>query len=136
MTELAPPAAPPGRGRRAFRWFSLFALVAIPIAVVVWLAAPKATCACSPLPTGTLPASPVTGVVIAVDSAGLGQVHGFTLRGDGGFAYALKLGTLENATEFSPGHLLEHMASSQQVRAYYRLQDGVPTVYRLEDASR
>ena len=84
--------------------------------------------------TPALPASPVEGVVIAVDSAGLGQVSGFTVRAADGFAYVLTLGTLENATEFSPSHLAEHMASSERVRAYYRLEAGTPIVYRLEDA--
>ena len=132
MTEALPPARPSSRGRQAFQWFSLFAIIAIPLAAILWLAAPKASCACTPSPE--LPASPVDGVVVAVDSAGLGQVRGFTLRVDGGLAFDLELGTLENATQFTPGHLAEHMASSQRVRAYYRIENGIPTVYRLEDA--
>src|SRR5215212_7748312 len=98
MTGVAAPAQPvpqPRRGRRAFQWVSLLAVIAIPIAIVVWLAVPRATCACTPLPTSQLPASPVTGIVVAVDSAGLGQVRAFTLRGDGGFAYVLQIGKLE-----------------------------------------
>jgi len=137
MTEVVAPGAPgeqPGR-RRAFQSVSLFAVIAIPIAILLWLAVPRATCACTPVSTRELPASPVTGIVVAVDSAGLGQVRGFTVRGDGGYAYVLQLGALENATEFSPSHLTEHMATSQPIRAYYRLENGVPTVYRLEDAS-
>ena len=70
-----------------------------------------------------------------MDSRGLGQVAGFTLRTATTQTIDLKLGALENASEFSPGHLAEHMASSQQVRAYYRFDNGVPTVYRLEDAT-
>jgi len=132
VTEVTPQAPAPSRGRRAFQWFSLFAIVAIPLAAMLWLAAPKATCACTPSPV--LTPSPVDGVVVAVDSSGLGQVRGFTLRVDGGFAFDLELGSLENATQFSPGHLAEHMASSQRVRAFYRVENGVPTVYRLEDA--
>lgn len=79
-------------------------------------------------------ASPVTGVVIAVDSAGLGQVRDFVIRVADGATVTLAVGTLENATEFSPSHLVEHMASSEPIRAYYRLEDGSPVAYRLEDA--
>ena len=134
MTALAGAAPGPSRGRRAFQWLSLFAVVAIPLAAIVWLAAAPAACACSGSPV-PLPPSPVEGVVIAVDSAGLGQVRRFELRLDGGGVIGLTLGPLENAAEFSPSHLGEHLASSEPVRAYYRLVEGVPTVYRLEDAS-
>jgi hypothetical protein len=81
--------------------------------------------------------SPVDGVIIAVDSAGLGDVRGFTLRpSSGSFAFTFELGTLENPTEFPPGHLAEHLASSQPVRVYFRRsEDGRHVVYRLEDAS-
>ena len=78
--------------------------------------------------------SPVTGVVIAVDSPSLGQVRDFVLRVVDGTTVTLALGTLENATEFSPSHLVEHMASSEPIRAWYRLENGSPVAYRLEDA--
>lgn len=132
MTEVGPQAPAPSRGRRAFQWFSLIAIVAIPLAAILWLAAPKATCACRPAPS--MPPSPIDGVVVAVDSAGLGQVRAFTLRAAGGFDFVLRLGNLENATEFSPSHLAEHLATSQRVRVYYRDESGEPVVYRLEDA--
>ena len=80
--------------------------------------------------------SPVVGVVVRVDSAGLGQVRGFDLRIENGSTVRLTLGVLENAAEFSPSHLAEHQASSEPVRAFYRLEAGVPVVYRLEDAPR
>lgn len=123
------------RGRRTFQWLSAVAILAIPIAVVAWLAMPRDAVPTTPLTTGQIPASPVTGVVIGVDSVGLGQVKSFTLRGEGGAAYSLALGNLENASEFSPSHLLEHMATSQPIRAFYRVESGVPTAYRLEDAT-
>ena len=135
MTERPGRAPTATRGRRAFQWLSLFAVIAIPTAAVLWLALPRETSACTPPATQTLPPSPITGVVIAVDSAGLGQVRGFTLRDPGGDAYDLQVGPLENAAEFSPSHLSEHMASSEPIRAFYRLENGTPTVYRLEDAS-
>jgi len=81
--------------------------------------------------------SPVDGVVLSVDSAGLGDVRGFTLRPTSSpFAFNFTLGTLENPTEFPPGHLAEHLASSQPVRVYFRRsENGEHIVYRLEDAS-
>ena len=79
-------------------------------------------------------ASPVEGVVIAVDSPGLGQVRDFVLRLDDGLTLTLAVGPLENATQFSPSHLAEHLASSEPIRAYYRLENGSPVAYRLEDA--
>jgi hypothetical protein len=81
-----------------------------------------------------MPASPIEGVVVAVDSPSLGEVRGFALRTSDGSLFDLGLGPLENATEFSPSHLGEHMASSQPILAYYRLEAGKPVVYRLEDA--
>jgi hypothetical protein len=43
---------------------------------------------------------------------------------------------LENPTEFPPGHLAEHLASSEPIRAYFREADGKRVVYRLEDVPR
>jgi hypothetical protein len=91
------------------------------------------SCACSQT-APPLPPSPVDGVVVAVDSAALGQVKAFTLRLRDASSVTLTLGALENATEFSPSHLAEHQASSVPVRAFYRLENGAPVVYRLEDA--
>lgn len=88
-----------------------------------------------PIPTsGPLPSSPVIGVVVAVDSPSLGQVNGFALQTPDGSAYDFTMGPLENATEFSPSHLSEHMATSSPIRVFYRLVNGSPVVYRLEDA--
>lgn len=92
-----------------------------------------AACACS-RPGTTLPPSPVDGVVVAVDSAGLGQVRGFELRASDGGTYSFVLGTLENAAEFSPAHLAEHQVSSEPIRVFYRVDTPGPVVYRLEDA--
>lgn len=132
-----------GRGSEAeeARWplrRLLFILVGVPIvaiaafvALLVWAIA--TSCACTPVPV--MPASPVEGVVVSVDAPSLGDVLGFQLRTPGGATYTLKLGTLENATQFSPSHLSEHEATSSPIRAWYRLDNGVPVVYRLEDAS-
>ena len=116
----------------------LVVLVGMPVLVVgafyVYLIYAMSTCGCTPLPT--FPASPADGVVVGVDSAGLGDVRSFNLRLANGGIVSLQLGTLENATEFSPSHLAEHLATSSPVRAYFRISaDGYrAVVYRLEDA--
>jgi hypothetical protein len=92
-------------------------------------------------PTGTLVAStpdissPVVGVVVSVDAAGLNDVRGFVLRVQGAFAFDFVVGQLENPTEFPPGHLAEHQATSQPVRVFFRLDNGERVAYRLEDAA-
>lgn len=85
------------------------------------------------------PASPpaeasVVGVITVVDSAGLADVHGFTLRTDDGRSMTFVLGTLENAAAFPPGHLGEHLASSEPVRVWFREGGGGRVAYRIEDA--
>ena len=128
------PGPASSRGRRAFQWLSLFAIVAIPLLLVASLAAPKSACACSPTPPPT-PASPVEGVVVAVDSSGLGRVAGFTVRLADGSTIIFELGALQNPTEFPPGHVAEHLASSQPVRVFFSADSDRLVVYRLEDAS-
>jgi hypothetical protein len=111
-------------------------LVAVAAAVVVTVGAAFgiAACAVGGSPAPSLPASPVDGVVVHVDSTGLANVTGFTMRLPGGATLALTLGTLENAGQFASGHLAQHEATGSPVRAYFVLSGGVPTVYRLEDA--
>ena len=103
------------------------------LAVVV---AALALAACAPQPAATPDVqSPVDGVVIEVDAASLTDVRGFTLRvSNGGFAFEFSLGTLENASEFSPSHLKEHQATSAPVRVWFRVENGVRVAYRIEDA--
>lgn len=115
-----------------------FPAIAILVAMVVLgvFAAIDAPAACACTATEPpLPPSPIEGVVVAVDSAGLGDVRAFTLRLPDRTTILLTVGFLENATEFSPSHLAEHQASSEPVRAFYRLVDGSPFVYRLEDVA-
>ena len=81
-----------------------------------------------------VPESPIVGLVTAIDSAGLDQVKGFTLRASNGQDLKFVLGTLENATEFAPGHLAEHMAATDPVLVYFRPENGALVVYRLDDA--
>ena len=79
-------------------------------------------------------ASPVTGVLVKIDSQGLTKVRGFTVRTDAGAEIPFTIGTLENGAEFPPGHLAEHMATSSPVRVFFRDEGGTLVVYRIEDA--
>ena len=105
-------------------------VAAFAAALAVGVGGCGATCACV-----AAPISPVEGVVIAVDSTGLTDVAGFTLRIEGGSSVQFRLGRLENPTEFSPGHLKEHQATATPVRVFFRHEADQLVVYRLEDAS-
>lgn len=83
------------------------------------------------LPPGT---TEMTGVVVAVDSAGLGDVRGFTLRRPGGELVEFSLRELRNATEFPSAHLPEHQATAEPVRVLYRMDGAERLAIRLEDA--
>jgi hypothetical protein len=78
-------------------------------------------------------ASPLTGVLTHIDSAGLSQVTGFTMRLDDGREMTFRIGVLENGSQFPPGHLAEHLATSTPVRVSFRQEGGDLVVYRLED---
>lgn len=82
-------------------------------------------------PPGT---TSVVGAIVAVDSRGLGDVRGFTLRLVGGEQLAFELGDLENGTEFPPGHLVEHQATAEPVRVWYREEGSRRLAIRLADA--
>jgi len=47
---------------------------------------------------------------------------------------AFTLGPLENASQFAPGHLNEHVATAVPVLVTYRDDNGQRVVVRLEDA--
>ena len=135
------PAHPesPRTTRRKWAGFAGIAGLAITVAIVISASVflfVLRSCACqTPTTPPPIPASPVDGVVVSVDAASLGEVRGFDLRTSDGAVYRMKLGRLENETEFSPSHLAEHQATSSPIRAWYLLDNGFPTVYRLEDAS-
>ena len=59
------------------------------------------------------------GVVVKVDSAGLGDVSAFTLRTRDGQSVVFGLSELRNGVAFPPGHLAEHMATAHQIRVWY-----------------
>lgn len=93
------------------------------------------TCACTaPSQPPDLPPSPVVGVVVGIDQVSLTQVNSFEIRTSDGKTYKLMLGPLDNATRFSLSHLATHMATGVPIRALYRLENGEPVVYHLEDA--
>jgi hypothetical protein len=75
-----------------------------------------------------------TGVVVGVDSVSISDVRGFRIREAGGRTIEFALGVLENGAQFSPGHLVEHIASGVPVVVSYRDERGTLTAYRLEDA--
>ena len=79
-------------------------------------------------------ATAVDGVIVAVRAEGLDQVDGFDLRTTDQGTLAFTLGDLENGTEFPPGHLVEHQATAQPVRVWYRTEGGDRVAVRLEDA--
>ena len=92
------------------------------------------TWGCTAPPPSGLPASPVIGVVVAIDQVSLTQVNSFDVRTTDGKTVTLKVGALDNATQFSLSHLATHMATGVPIRAFYRLENGAAVVYHLEDA--
>jgi len=89
------------------------------------------------LPDPGAPKDAVTavGVIVGVKSEGLDRVSGFTLRTTDQGSLEFVIGALENGTEFPPGHLVEHQATAQPVRVWYRNQNGARLAIRLEDAT-
>lgn len=131
---LGPRHVSPGT-RRPVVFAIALALVLVPaflLGMNVLCADGRCAGAANPTPDVT---SPIQGVVVSVDVVSLTEVRGFSLRVDGGFAFPFVMGDLDNPTEFPPGHLSEHQATSTPVRAWFRLQGGARVVYRLEDAS-
>jgi hypothetical protein len=80
-------------------------------------------------------AQAVVGVIVGVDSAGLDQVRGFTLRTTDQGSLVFVIGDLENGAEFPPGHLVEHQATAQPIRVWYRTEGADKVAIRLEDAT-
>ncbi len=113
---------------------NLFALALIVVVVVTGGAALLLSDTSLLDPDGSPKAVSVEGVIVAVDSAGLADVRGFTLRRVGGEILEFRLGELENASEFPPGHLAEHQATAEPVRVFYRSEGGDRFAVRLEDS--
>lgn len=83
---------------------------------------------------GSANAPSVIGVIVGVDSEGLDKVRGFRVRTADGATVAFTIGTLENGVTFPPGHLVEHQATAQPVRVWYRTEGDTRVAIRLEDA--
>ena len=119
---------------------NLFALVLVVVLAVTGGAAIvlSDTTMPMPVPEGPNGGSFIRGVVVEVDTRGLNDVRAFKLRlGDKRFGetfFDFQVGELENADEFPPAHLLEHEATSEPVRVFYRMEDGVRYATRIEDA--
>jgi hypothetical protein len=77
--------------------------------------------------------STATGVVVAVESTSLTNITAFTIRESGGQTRRFVVAGLQNATEFPPGHLVEHIASGVPVVVTWRDEDGVATAIRIVD---
>jgi hypothetical protein len=113
----------------------VIALAVLLAAVAIGNLLQPVACACTPpVPTPELPPSPVVGVVVAIDQVSLTQVNSFDVRTAEGTTVRLRVGVLDNATQFSLSHLATHMATGVPIRAFYRLVNGEPVVYHLEDA--
>ena len=115
--------------RRTFQLFlAAIAGIVVVVAVVSWLAG--GTTVDPDAPRG----EQAVGIVTSIDSGGLTDVRGFTLRTDGGRELVFRIGALENGTEFPPGHLTEHQSLASLIRVWYRTEGGELVAFRLEDA--
>ncbi len=111
-------------------------LLAIAVALVVLVTGGAAALfggAGQPGPAAVAEATSVVGVVVGVNSGGIDKVRGFTLRTQGGSTVEFAIGSLENGEAFPPGHLVEHQATAQQVRVWYRIEGDGYVAVRLED---
>jgi hypothetical protein len=118
-----------GRTRNLFA-AALVAIVVLGVGSAIFLGAGG-----SGATAGPSNAESVVGVVVGVDSTGLDKVSGFTLRTSAGESLQFDLRALENGAQFAPGHLVEHQATGQPVRVWYRTANGVRLAIRLEDAT-
>jgi hypothetical protein len=75
-----------------------------------------------------------TGIVVAVQATSLSDVQGFSIRTADGRTVDFRVGTIENAATFAPGHLAEHKVSLIPVRVTYVDDAGSHVAVRLEDA--
>jgi len=85
-------------------------------------------------PSAPSGATAAVGVVTHVESVSLDDVTGITLRTNDGQTIDFVLGPLENASEFPPGHLVEHQATAAPVRVWYRMDGSDRIAIRIEDA--
>jgi nitrate reductase NapE component len=122
LTTEAPAAAPVAAGRRR-----LLVLLGVVVAVVL-----LAVVAVNVL--GGPGRQVETGIVVGVQATSLTDVQGFSIRTADGRTVDFRMGTLENASQFAPGHLAAHKVSLVPVRVTYVQEPGGPVAVRLEDA--
>jgi hypothetical protein len=75
-----------------------------------------------------------TGIVVAVEATGLTTVQGFSIRTSDGRTVDFRVGSLENAAAFPPGHLAEHKVTLVPIRVTYVDESGAHVAVRIEDA--
>ncbi len=76
------------------------------------------------------------GLVVDIETLGLGRVQGFTLRTDSGELLDFRIGRGPDLSDgaWPPDHLQEHLATASGVAVQFRVQDGQRVVTRLDDA--
>ena len=75
-----------------------------------------------------------TGIVVSVQATSLSAVQGFSIRTTDGQTVDFRIGALENASVFPPGHLAEHKVSLVPVQVTWVERDGSRVAVRIEDA--
>ena len=75
-----------------------------------------------------------TGIVVAVQASSLSSIQGFSIRTQDGRTVNFRVGAIENAAQFPPGHLAEHKVTLVPIRVTYVDETGGPVAVRLEDA--
>ena len=75
-----------------------------------------------------------TGVVVAVEATSLSSVQGFSIRTQDGRTVDFRVGAIEDAAQFPPGHLAEHKVTLVPIRVTYVAESGALVAVRLEDA--
>jgi hypothetical protein len=75
-----------------------------------------------------------TGIVVAVEATSLTSVQGFSIRTSDGRTVDFRLGALEDASAFPPGHLAEHRVSLVPIQVTYIDRDGSHVAVTLVDA--
>ncbi|MDQ6793652.1 MAG: hypothetical protein M3067_02290 [Chloroflexota bacterium] len=115
--------------RRTVRFFLLVLAAIVTLAVGAAVLGGRSPASVRPIDVPT-----VDGIVVGVESAGLGNVSGFSIRTDDGRTLRFGLSTLADAVQFPPGHLGEHLANSVRVRVWYRDAAGRLDALWLEDA--
>jgi hypothetical protein len=113
---------------------TLFAVLFVAVVAITGVVAIVLSETSTPNPDAPPGTTAVVGIVVAVDSQGLGDVRGFTLRAAGGELLEFDLGAYESDAEFPAGHLAEHQVTAMPVRVWYRDGGGARLAIRLEDA--